>query len=345
MNTRGAVLRELGAPLSIEELSVPAPTTGQVLVEIAYSGLCHTQFSEVSGRKGPDRFLPHTLGHEAAGTVIAVGPGVVKVGEGDPVVVTWIKAAGADVPSTHYESEHGTVNAGAAATFLRHALISENRLVPLVPQMPLREAALLGCAVLTGAGIVRNTLRVAAGESIAVLGAGGIGLCAIMAAHAVGANPIVAVDVQLERLAKALELGATHVVDARSDDVVDAIRALTGGLGTQFAIESAGTKESMEAVLGVVHNGGTAVLAGNLGAGERVAIDPFELIRGKRLVGSWGGESIPDIDVPYYADNFLSGRLPLDSLIFREYPLDNINDALADLSQIIVGRALIALAG
>jgi S-(hydroxymethyl)glutathione dehydrogenase/alcohol dehydrogenase len=344
MTTLGAVLRELGAPLTIEELDVPAPVPGQVLVELAYSGVCHTQLSEVTGRKGPDRFLPHTLGHEGAGTVVAVGAGVTKVVAGDRVVATWIKASGADVTGAKYGSSSGPVNSGAISTFLRHALISENRLVKIPAAMPLREAALLGCAVPTGAGIVRNTLKIGAGESLAVFGAGGIGMCAIMAAHAAGAGPIIAIDVQAERLAKALALGATHTIDARTENVIDAVRAATGGAGTHYAVESAGRKDTMEAALGAVRNGGTAVLAGNLGAGETISIDPFELIRGKKLLGTWGGESAPDADVPHYVEHFLAGRMPVDQLIFREYALSEINVALDDLTGTIVGRGIIRLA-
>src|SRR5262245_26731137 len=157
MRTDAAVLFELNQPLRLLTLDVPDPRPGQVLVEVAYSGVCHSQLHEVRGRRGPDRFLPHTLGHEGSGTVLAVGDGVTKVKPGDRVVLTWIKGQGADVPSTTYGGGPGRVNSGAISTFMRHTNTCENRLVPLPPEMPLREAALLGCAVPTGAGVVPNT--------------------------------------------------------------------------------------------------------------------------------------------------------------------------------------------
>lgn len=165
MKTQAAVLTKLKAPLAIWELEIPELKSGQVLVKVAYSGLCHSQLNEIKGLKGEDRFIPHTLGHEGSGTVELIGPDVTKVKQGDRVVLSWIKGKGADVSSCRY----GVVNSGAISTFMTHAVISENRIIPIPDAMPLKEAALLGCAVPTGAGVVKNEMELQEGESFAVL--------------------------------------------------------------------------------------------------------------------------------------------------------------------------------
>lgn len=347
MQTEAAVLVELNEPLRQMTLELPELKPGQALVEIAYSGVCHSQLNEIRGRRGPDRYLPHTLGHEGAGVVQAVGPGVAKVTPGDRVVLTWIKGQGADVRSSGYRGDDGstTINSGPLSTFMRHTITCENRLVSLPPDMPLREAALLGCAVPTGAGIVINSAAVQRGASLAVFGAGGIGLSAVLAARMLEASPLVAVDVVERKLAEAARLGATHTINAGQCDAVAAIRELTGGRGVDYAVEAAGRRETMEAAFRSVRDqGGLCVLAGNLPQGERISIDPFDLIRGKRIAGAWGGETQPDVDIPRYVEWFQQGRFPLAELISREYSLGEVNAALDDLEQGRVLRALVNMA-
>ncbi|HWB11909.1 MAG TPA: zinc-binding dehydrogenase [Pirellulales bacterium] len=345
MQTEAAILVELNQPLRHATLKLPELKPGQVLVEVAYSGVCHSQLHEVRGRRGPDRFLPHTLGHEGSGTVLEVGEGVTKVRAGDRVVLTWIKGRGAEVPSTVYREGSTAINSGAISTFMRHTVTCENRLVPLAPDVPLAEAALLGCAVPTGAGIVINAAKMNPGASVAVFGVGGIGLSALLAARMLDASPLIAVDVVDSKLAEAIRLGATHAVNSRQRDPLSAILDVTAGRGVDYAVEAAGRRETMEAAFRAVRNqGGLCVLAGNLPHGEQIAIDPFDLIRGKRIVGTWGGETQPDADIPRFVDWFHEGRLPLAQLITREYRLDQINDALADMEQGRVTRALVKMA-
>ncbi|HXT60671.1 MAG TPA: zinc-binding dehydrogenase [Pirellulales bacterium] len=345
MQTDAAVLVELNQPLRHARLELPELKPGQVLVEVAYSGVCHSQLHEVRGRRGPDRYLPHTLGHEGSGVVRAAGAGVEKVRPGDRVVLSWIKGQGADVPSSGYREAGAKINSGPLSTFMRHTITCENRLVRLPPEMPLREAALLGCALPTGAGIVINMLAIQPGESLTVFGAGGIGLSAVLAARMLGADPLIAVDVVESKLAEALRLGATHAINARQRDPVAAIRELTQGRGAEYAVEAAGRLETMEAAFRSVRDqGGLCVLAGNLPHGEQIAIDPFDLIRGKRIAGAWGGATRPDEDVPRYVGWFLEGRLPMNELISREYRLEEINAALDDLEQGRVVRALVDMA-
>lgn len=347
MKTEAAVLTEIGAPLELVELEVPELRPGQVLVEIAYSGVCHSQVNEWMGRRGPDPYIPHAMGHEASGHVLAVGEGVSKVRAGDVVVLSWLRGEGADVPGTAYESRLGAVNAGGITTFQRHSVVSENRLVPVPGDVDLRTAALLGCAVPTGAGAVFNALRLGFNERLAVFGCGGVGLMAIMAGVAAGAALVIAVDVNPDRLAVAESVGATHVHDARSGDPVAAVRALTEGRGVDAAIEAAGLTSTMEqAVLATREGGGRAVLAGNPPAGERLSIDPFELIRGRHVTGTWGGNGAIDEDVQRYLRLVAEGKLPVSRLLDSElYELRDTTTALEDLAAGRKTRPLLRLAG
>lgn len=344
MLTEAAVLFQLNQPLRIITLDVPEIKPGQVLVEVAYSGVCHSQLNEIRGLKGEDKYLPHTLGHEGSGVVLEIGEGVAKVKPGDHVVLTWIKGAGSDVPSTVYKSSDRTINSGAISTFMQQTITCENRLVPIPKEMPLKEAALLGCAIPTGAGVVLNNARIKAGETVAIFGAGGIGLSAVMAASAVSAEKIIVVDVFDYKLNLAQKIGATCTINAVENDVLSEIMKITESRGVNYAIEAAGRKETMETAFQSVRNGGgKCIIAGNLPIGHYISIDPMDLIKGKNIVGTWGGETNPDRDIPQYVDWYLSGRMKLDKLITHEYKLANINKAFDDLENGKVGRALIAM--
>lgn len=340
--TEAAVLFELGKPLCLTTLAIPSLKPGQVLVDVAYSGVCHTQLLEVQGKRGVDRFLPHTLGHEGAGVVLETGEGVRKVKAGDHVVLSWIKGKGADIPSTVYQSSSGTVNSGALSTFMNKSITCESRVVPIPGEMPLREAALLGCAVPTGSGIIRNTARVEKGSSIAIFGIGGIGLSVLLAARLSEPSLLIAVDIVQGKLDLAQRLGATHVIHGLSQDPEAVILEITQGRGVDYSIEAAGQRETMEqAFRAIREQGGLCVLAGNLPAGDLISIDPFSLIKGKRIVGTWGGETNPDQDIPEYIDLYRSGKMNLGALITQEYRLEEVNRALQDLEQGKVGRGVI----
>jgi len=345
MDTLAAVQTELNRPLRLYRVSLPALKPGQVLVEVAYSGVCQSQLLEVRGKRGPDRFLPHTLGHEGSGIVAEVGSVVTKVKPGDRVVLSWIKGRGSDAGGTTYQGPEGPINSGAISTFMRHTVTCENRVTPIPDAMPLREAALLGCAIPTGAGIVLNTAAVRPGSSVAVFGIGGIGLSAVLASSLMHAAVIIAVDLFDQKLDQARQVGATHLINARRQDPLVTILEITGRRGVDYAIEAAGQRTPMETAFQAVRDrGGLCVLAGNLPQGERIALDPFDLIKGKRIVGTWGGESQPDRDIPLYANLHLSERLKLGALITQSNRLEEINRTLDDLESGKVGRALIDMA-
>ena len=341
MKTLAAVLVQTGQPLQLIELEIPPLKPGQVLVQILYSGVCHTQLLETRGYRGPDAFLPHCLGHEGSGRVLEVGAGVTRVKPDDFVVLSWIKAAGLDVPGTQYDSALGKVNAGAITTFSQQAVISENRLTKIPPELPADVAALLGCALPTGLGSVLHTANPSPGQSLAVFGAGGVGLAAVIGAGLKGCSPIIAIDKVQAKLDLARELGATHCLLADQVDTVKALAEIVPG-GLDFAIEAAGVPALMEQALHSVRaQGGIAVIVGNARHGQMLQIDPKQMNQGKQLRGTWGGDARPDQDFPRYARLLASGRLPGRKLISKVYPLAQINLALDELESGGTTRPLI----
>ncbi|MFC1496427.1 zinc-binding dehydrogenase [Candidatus Margulisiibacteriota bacterium] len=334
---KAAVLYEQNKPLVIEELAIPELQTGQVLVKIVASGICKSQLNEIRGRKGPDKYLPHTLGHEGAGVVESVGSGVEKVIKGDHVVLSWIKGKGINAGPPVYFSGRQKINSGQLSTFNEYTVTAENRVTPIDKRMPFAEAALLGCAASTGIGSVMNIAKLKKGESIAVFGCGGIGLSAIMAASVLAAGRIIAVDIDDHKLELAKALGASEIINARKDGL--------NKIEADYAIESAGRAESMQqAFCSVKRGGGKAIIVGNLPAGSKIEIDPFELICGREIVGSWGGSTNPDQDIPKYVDLFLSGKLEMKKMLGGSYRLDQINQAVESLEQGSYGRTTIKFA-
>ena len=344
---RAAVLVHLNKRLEVMSgIECAAPGRGQVLVKLAYSGVCHSQLMEVRGRRGPDAYLPHLLGHEGTGKVIEVGEGVSKVKMDDVVVLGWIKGSGLDGGGVRYRCScmPQGINAGGITTFNEYALVSENRIVPLPVGVPLDVAVLFGCAVPTGAGIITNDLRPAPGSSVAIFGLGGIGMSALMATMLFKCAKVIAVDVSADKLSLARSFGATHTIDATQADPVSEIRSMTGGLGFDYAVEASGQVSVIEqAFESVRRGGGVCVFASHPEHGKRISIDPYELICGKQIRGTWGGSSNPDRDIPMFAKLYLEGRLPLEKLITKRYPLEAINEALDDLEQHRVGRPLIEI--
>jgi len=343
---RAAVLTRLGAPLELVSGLRWAPLErGQVLVEVAYSGVCHSQVMEARGRRGEDPHLPHLLGHEGTGRVVEVGRDVTKVRPGDAVVLGWIAGLGLEGGPVRYEAEGRRFNAGSVTTFNDFAVVSENRLAALPPGVGLDVGVLLGCAVPTGSGIIVNEIAPAAGSSLCVFGLGGVGLSALMAARLFDLETVIAVDVSPEKLALATTFGATHTLNPGELDPVEAIRQITKGRGVDYAVEATGSARVIEQAFESVRaGGGLCVFASHPKAGDRIRLDPHALIRGKQIRGSWGGRSAPDSDLPRFAELYRSGRLPLEALVTRRYPLERINEALDDLEAGRVARPLIEIA-
>jgi len=341
MKTLAAILVETGKELEIDQIEIPALKAGQVLVEIQYSGVCHTQILEVRGHKGKDNFLPHCLGHEGSGVVREVGAGVTKTKAGQKVLLSWIKGCGQDVPGSVYDWNGKKVNAGAVTTFSQFSVISENRLTPLPEDIKMTEAALLGCAVPTGLGAVFNNANPSPGQSLAVFGVGGVGLCALLGAMISGCSPIIAVDVNPSKLEAAKAAGAKHFINPQNSDLTAELAKICPQ-GLDFVIEATGRTQMMELALNCVRNlTGIAVVIGNAHAGQRLSLDPKQFNNGKQLRGSWGGGVVPDRDFPKFFTLLQSKKLSLAGLISKTYSLSKINQALADLENGLLMRPLI----
>ena len=356
MRIRAAVLNKMGVeppyektkPLAIEQVELDDPRHGEVLVKIGAAGLCHSDLSVIDGNR--PRPTPMVLGHEAAGIVEKLGPGVDDLKVGDHVVMVFVPSCGHCLPCAEGRPalcEPGAVANGAGtllsgerrlhrngaevhhhlgcSAFAEYATVSRRSLVKIDKELPLEEAALFGCAVLTGVGAVINTARVSAGSSVAVIGLGGVGLSSLLGAVAVGARRVVAIDLSDEKLGLARQLGATDTFNAGAANAVDEIKAATGG-GVEFAFEMAGSVRAMDLAYKVTRRGGTTVTAGLPPPTHTFALPQVNLVAEERTVkGSYIGTCVPTRDLPRYIELYRRGKLPVDRLMSGRLKLDEIN--------------------
>ncbi|MGF1631025.1 MAG: zinc-dependent alcohol dehydrogenase family protein [Kiloniellaceae bacterium] len=364
MKTKAAVLHETGRPrpyaesrpLLVEDLELDMPGEGEVLVRIGAAGLCHSDLSVVNGDR--PRPVPMALGHEAAGEVAEVGRGVTDLRPGDHVVMIFVPSCGHCLPCMEGRpalcepgaraNGVGTLLSGArrlrlegrevhhhmgVSAFAQYAVCSQHSLVKIDNELPLEEAALFGCAVLTGVGAVVNTARVSPGSSVAVVGLGGVGLNALLGARLAGAARIVAVDVLEDKLALARQLGATDTFNASDADAVADIRDATKG-GVDYAFEMAGSVKAMDLSYRVTRRGGTTVTAGLSHPDHRFEVQHVSLVAEERTVkGSYIGSCVPLRDVPRYIALYRQGRLPVDRLMSERLTLDQINEGFDRLAE------------
>src|ERR1700751_5238543 len=340
MKTEAALLVQTGKPLVMAEIDIPALKPGQALVEISFPGACGTQVMEWRGDKGEDKWVPHCLGHEGTGTVLETGSAVTKVKSGDKVVLSWIKGSGIEAGGAVYAWGEKKVNAGGVTTFQRHAVVSENRLTLLPAALPMDVAVLLGCAAPTGMGAVYNVLKVQPGDAVAVFGTGGIGVNALMAAALAGAMPVIGIDPNPTRRALARIYGATHVIDATGEVLAEIKKIVPQGV--DLAVESSGLPAVMDQAINATRQqGGRAVVIGNAKHGTALSLNPGVFNQGKSLLGTWGGDSVPDRDYSRYGRLLASGRFPVRDLLSKPYKLADADQVLADLAAGKVGRPLI----
>lgn len=342
---KAAVLTELKTPLVVAELKMPESLAiGQVLVKIHFSGICGSQLGEIDGAKGPDKYLPHLLGHEASGTVLDIGAGVKHVKVGDKVVLHWRKGLGIESETPKYTWEGKTVNAGWITTFNEYAIVSENRVTPIPADSDLEVAALFGCAVTTGFGVAQNNAKIGIGESVVVMGAGGIGLNIVQAAALLSAYPIIAVDLHDNKLALAKEMGATHLINARNGDVAEQIKQIVGAAGLDVFVDNTGDPSIIETGYQLTKAQGRVILVGVPRKDKNINIYSLPLHFGKVLTGSHGGEAIPQTDIPKFHGLYQNKRIQLKNLITNRYSLHDINTAIAGVrSGEIAGRCMISM--
>lgn len=364
IKTRAAVLHEMmkprpyaqSKPLVIEDVELDPPGEGELLLRIRAAGLCHSDLSSLNGDR--PRQLPMVIGHEAAGEVLETGPGVRDLEVGDHVILVFVPSCGHCAPCAEGRPalcEPGAKSNGAGvlfsgatrirlngkpvyhhvgvSAFAQHAVVSQHSVVKIDRTLPFEEAALFGCAVITGAGAVINTARMPAGSSTAVVGLGGVGLMALLAARLSGARQIIAVDMIESKLQLAKQLGATDIVDASKPDAVDKIRALSNG-GVEYAFEMASSVKALELSYRITRRGGTTITASLPHPSHTVAIPATNLTAEERtLKGSYVGSCVPSRDIPRFIQLYQQGLLPVDRLMSERIGLDEINlgfDRLAD---------------
>ncbi len=374
MKARAAVLHTVGAPppyaqsqpLRIEEIDIAPPGAGEVLVRVRAAGLCHSDLSVINGDR--PRPVPMALGHEAAGEVVECGPLVADLQPGDHVVMVFVPSCGHCVPCMEgrpalcepgaASNTAGTLLGGGrrlsmagknvnhhmgVSAFAEHAVVSRRSLVKIDPTLAFDEAALFGCAVLTGVGAVVNTAKVTPGTTTAVVGLGGVGMNSILAASLSGARIVVAVDLYDDKLELARTLGATHAVNARAPDVVERVRELSGG-GVDFAFEMAGSVQAMELAYRITRRGGTTVTAGLPHPDHRWPLQQVNLTAEERTVkGSYVGSCVPVRDIPRYIALYKEGRLPVDRLMSDHLKLEEINAGFDRLASGRVVRQVVML--
>jgi S-(hydroxymethyl)glutathione dehydrogenase/alcohol dehydrogenase len=341
MKTPAAILVEQRTPLVIDEVEVPALSVGQALVQMHTSRICGSQLGEIDGVKGPDKFLPHLLGHEGGATVLEIGPEVKHVKVGDRVVVHWRPGAGLAIRPPVYRWGSRQANAGWLTTFNGLAVVAENRLTPIPADFDLEVAALLADTLTTGFGVVNNDAGVKFGESLVLFGCGGIGLGVVLGAHLAGAHPIVCVDLFDHKLAKAREYGATHTINARETDAATAVRDIVGAAGADAVVDGTGQPQIIETCYQLTRNDGRCVLFGVMPHDKRVSLHTLPLHFGKVLTGSEGGGSQPHRDIPRLVRMMQAGRFDPRGFVSHRLKLPDINDAIARMRSGEVIHAII----
>ncbi|HUL51242.1 MAG TPA: zinc-binding dehydrogenase, partial [Candidatus Nitrosotalea sp.] len=289
--------------------------------------------------------LPHLLGHEATATVLECGEGVTTVAPGDRVVCHWRPGAGIQAPTPRYKSRLGDINAGWVTTFSEYSIVSENRVTRVPRDFDLEIGALMGCAVTTAMGVINNDARLGIGQSIAVFGAGGVGLNIVQFASMVAAYPIIAIDLHDHKLELAKKLGATHTLNSTRDDVAAEIRKIAGARGVDVAVENTGIADVIETAYDVTHASGRTILVGVPAKSARhPSLYTLPLHFEKILSGSHGGDSHPEIDIPRLVRLHEAGKLRFDGLISRRYPLEQVNEAIAELrGGKVAGRCMLSM--
>jgi len=352
---KAAILEAPATDLLVDRVDIQEPRSGEVLVRLAASGVCHSDLHVVHGTQTTP--LPAVLGHEGAGVVEAVGPNVTGVKVGDHVVLSWTPNCGqcAYCQSGHpnlcqvvYEKMgtgllmDGTSRLSRSgkplyhysfiSSFAEYCVVPESGCVVIEPGIPLDKAALVGCAVMTGLGAAINTARVQPGSVAAVIGAGGVGLNAIQGSRLAGAASIIAIDVNPAKLARALVFGATHVINAAEVDAIAAVRELTKGMGADYTFEAVGRPETMRQCWEMARPGGTVVMIGIAPAGSELSLPANRIVREERhLLGSFYGSARPHIDMPMILNLYMAGKLLLDELVTHRFSLEQINEAVHSL--------------
>jgi S-(hydroxymethyl)mycothiol dehydrogenase len=356
---KGVVVRSKGAPATLETVLVPEPGPGEALVDILTSGVCHTDLHYKLGGISDD--FPFLLGHEATGVVSAVGPDVTDVAPGDRVVLNWRAVCGNCRAckrgqaqycfNTHNATQKMTLEDGTELSpalgigaFIEKTLVAAGQCTKVDADADPAAVGLLGCGVMAGLGAAINTGGVKRGDSVAVIGCGGVGVAAIAGAALAGATTIIAVDIDPQKLERAKELGATHTVDSSAGDPVEEIRALTGGFGADVVIDAVGRPETYKQAFYARDLAGTVVLVGVPTPEMTLELPLLDVFgRGGSLKSSWYGDCLPSRDFPMLVDLYKQGRLDLDAFVTERISINQVEEAFDKMHQGAVLRSVVEL--
>lgn len=331
MKTLAAILVEQRQPLVVDEVGLPPLGYGQVLVDIKVSRICGSQIGEIDGVKGPDRYLPHLLGHEGGGTVLETGPEVKHVKVGDRVVLHWRPGRGIEGRPPVYDWNGKKANGGNITTFNRYTVVSENRLTTVPPGTDFDLCALLADTLTTGFGVINNDAQVKIGESVVIIGCGGIGLGVVLGAKLAGAYPVIAVDIHEHKLQKAVKHGATHTINSAKEDFPAAVLKILNGTAPDVVIDGTGNPQMLERAFNLASNTGRCIIFGVMPHEKKLSINTLPLHFGRVLTGSHGGGSRPHEDIPRYLRMMQAGRFAAGDFISHRVPLGQVNDAIAKM--------------
>jgi len=339
MKTRAAVLFKTNTKLKLLDLDVPKLKSGQILIKLMYAGICRSQLMEISGKRGKDKWLPHLLGHEAVGKVVAVGKSISKVKILDEVVISWIKGEGLDVKGPSYLYQNKKINSGPVTTFSNYTIVSENRVYKLPKRIKNKKLAVLcGCALPTGYGIIHNELKIMKNDkrSFLVLGLGGIGLSSLMALKEKNVKKITVIDHSRTKLKFANSLGCKVFSTSKRQ------LSILSKEKFDIAVEAAGSVSTIELAFSLLNpNNGKLIFASHPEKNKKISIDPHELISGKSIKGSWGGGFNLDKNLNLLINNINKLNKYYVKILSKDYSLNNINKAIKDLDHNKVFRAII----
>ena len=337
---KAAILVESNKPLVVGDIDIPSSLEfGQVLVKVHYSGICGAQINEIEALKGPDKFLPHLLGHEGSGIVEKIGNGVKNVKPGDKVVLHWRPSQGIQSETASYLWNGKKINSGWVTTFNEKAVVSENRLTKIPDDFDMRIAALFGCAVTSGFGAVNNDAQVKIGQSVLIFGIGGMGLNIAYAASLVSAYPIIGVDLHQEKIDMGKKFGLTHGIIADSNNFNEHLKEILKNKEPEIVFETTGNSKVMEKSFEITPKDGKTIFVGV--PDNKISIYSLPFAFNKTLKVSHGGDSKPDQDIPRYINLIKNKKMNLDKLITHEFHLENINEAIDLFRTGQAGRILI----
>ena len=355
MKAKAAVLYEYNTPQVVEEIEVDSPQQGEVMIKVAAAGVCYTHYHVIKGSWAHTK-CPVVMGDEGSGIIAEVGPGVTSVKPGDHVVLSYSPTCrncfycdrgiyrlceNPHCVSRFRKGDMPINSMGVISTFAEYTVMADSAVVPIRNDVPLEKVALLGCAVPTGWGAVVKTAKVEPGSSVAIIGLGGIGLSAVMGAVTVHAGKIIGVDIKESKLEMARGFGVTHTINSAEEDVVSRVRELTDGRGADYTFDTIGRPEVTRAAFTAVRPGGTAVTVGMFADTEEITLPAPLLATERNLLGCSGGSVQPPVDIPILLDLYMAGKLDLDRLVTKSFPIEQINEAFDAMLAGEVARGIV----